>query len=66
MLQHDILAGLNVPTNLIVLAKEGGQGTTIVYDLPSSLIAVGGTEEMKKAAQGLDAKLEALVKYVLE
>ncbi|THH30020.1 hypothetical protein EUX98_g4176 [Antrodiella citrinella] len=67
MLQHDIAAGLHIPPKLLVTEIEGGKGTTVVFDLPSSVIAVGNnvSPELKKAAEGLDEKLERLVRKVL-
>lgn len=66
MLQHDFVAGLYVPLRLLVLGNVDGDGSKVIYDLPSSLITgvqAGGdkTVELKKAAEALDAKLEQLV-----
>ncbi|KAH9914670.1 hypothetical protein B0H21DRAFT_828297 [Amylocystis lapponica] len=69
MLQHDLRAGLHVPPRLLVLQKADRDGTRVVYILPSSLIAasVGGrvNEELKKAAEVLDEKLEKLVQLAI-
>ncbi|KAH9929960.1 TT1751-like protein [Amylocystis lapponica] len=66
MLQHDLRAGFHVPPRLLVLQKADRDGTRVVYILPSSLTvaaSVGGrlNEELKKAAEVLDKKLEKLV-----
>ncbi|KAL6298933.1 hypothetical protein BKA93DRAFT_808970 [Sparassis latifolia] len=65
MLQYDLYTGLHVPPRLLVLEKADRSGTQIIYILPSSLIAVpvGGevNEQLKTAAEALDAKLENLV-----
>ena len=66
MLQHDLSAGLHVPPKLLVQELEGGQGTAIIYDLPSSCVLVGKVgPELKKAAEGLDEKFEKMVRKVL-
>jgi len=67
MLQHDLTAGLHVPPKLLVVEVEGGKGTNIVYDLPSSVIVVAknASPEMKKVAEGLDEKFEKMVRRVL-
>lgn len=66
MLKHDLIAGLYVPLRLLVLGNPGESGSKVIYDLPSSLIIAehaGGenAEELKKAAEVLDAKLDRLV-----
>jgi predicted ATPase len=77
MLEHDPLAGLSVPVELLVRersALEGG-GTDLMYNLPSSLIAgvyfwegsggVGKTKLMD-ASEALDDKLRALVEFIAQ
>ncbi|CAK5275671.1 unnamed protein product [Mycena citricolor] len=59
MVKHDMRAALNVPYRLLVLQQ--GNGTDILYHLPSSLIALDSSEELKAAAGVLDEKLEQLV-----
>ncbi|THH32847.1 hypothetical protein EUX98_g1363 [Antrodiella citrinella] len=67
MLQHDLTAGLHVPPKLLVVEMEGGKGTNIVFDLPSSVIIVGKnvSPELKKTAAVLDDKFERMVRKVL-
>lgn len=68
MLQHDLTAGLHVPPKLLVQELDAGKGTSIIYDLPSSVILVGsgaGKPELKKAAEALDEKFERMVRKVL-
>lgn len=66
MLQHDLTAGLHVPPKLLVLELEGGKGTSILYDLPSSVILAGKEDaDLKKAAGKLDEKFEDMVRKVL-
>jgi hypothetical protein len=66
MLKWDLDAGLYAPTELLLVEEESG-GCRIVYQLPSGLVA--GYEdagaELKKGAQVLDEKLEALVVDIL-
>src|SRR6266436_6149941 len=67
MMTHSFVAGLHVPTNLLVIGDE--ESTTITYDVPSSLIGVEnssvpfslqteseGLEALKKNALALDAR----------
>jgi uncharacterized protein (DUF302 family) len=64
MIRHDITAGLLVPVELLLVENESGQGSSITYILPSSLMATGEAE-LTKAAKALDAKLEELVAKVV-
>jgi uncharacterized protein (DUF302 family) len=64
MIKHDINAGLFVPVELLLVENETGEGSSITYILPSSLMATGNAE-LTKAAKALDAKLEALVAKVV-
>ena len=63
---------LGVPLRLLVLEKEpgAGQGTRVVYDLPSSLISPGlhgdADQELRQAAEDLDSKLEKLIQEVTQ
>ncbi|KAK0112663.1 hypothetical protein ONS95_014402 [Cadophora gregata] len=64
MLKHDINAGLFVPVEILVLEKK--EGTEIIYNLPSGLIAgVNKDPELVKASEKLDEKLAGLIKHVL-
>ncbi|CAF1123857.1 unnamed protein product [Didymodactylos carnosus] len=64
MLEHNLTAGLHVPVRLLVLEQDP-HITTISYDLPSSLIAIGGDNPaLLNAAKGLDDKLEKLASQV--
>ncbi|KAF8318938.1 uncharacterized protein EI90DRAFT_3049700 [Cantharellus anzutake] len=77
MIEHNFVAGLHVPTNLILIGDE--KQTFIVYDVPSSLIGVenpvitfesqpesGGLESLRAAAEVLDKKVEGLLKTVIQ
>ena len=66
MLEHDLDAGLFVPVEVLLKELKGGKGTEVVYVLPSSLVTAGkDSGELKKAAEGLDAKLERLVEDIV-
>ncbi len=66
MLRHDYTAGLFVPIELLLAEGDDGVGCSIVYVLPSSLIAVDAANpQLLSAAQALDAKLGALVASVI-
>lgn len=59
MIRHDIEASFFVPVELLLF--ENGDGSAIIYDLPSSLMQAKANPELLTAAQALDAKIEALV-----
>ena len=65
MLQHDLTAGLHIPPKFLVKEGPGGEGTVLLYDLPSSVMAIGKDEELLKAAKVLDGKFESMVRKVL-
>jgi uncharacterized protein (DUF302 family) len=61
MIRHDITAGLFAPVEILVTEKETGDGTTVVYVVPSSLMVIGENPSLREAALALDEKLKALV-----
>jgi uncharacterized protein (DUF302 family) len=61
MIQHDIEASLFAPVEVLLFEGEKGEGSTIIYDLPSSLMRAERDPELLKAAQALDAKMADLV-----
>ncbi|KAF8315719.1 hypothetical protein DL93DRAFT_2166677 [Clavulina sp. PMI_390] len=71
MLKWDTIAGLHVPTRIVVSelfdAKNKSIGTSVVWDVPSTLIAIGhlpaATEKkLKAAALILDSNVENMVR----
>ena len=64
MIRHDITAGLFVPVELLLVANESGDGSTVMYDLPSSLMAIERNPALRDAAHVLDRKLQTLVSRV--
>jgi uncharacterized protein (DUF302 family) len=64
MMRHDITAGLFAPVELFLVENESGDGSTVIYDLPSSLMAIERNPALLEAAHALDGKLQALVSRV--
>lgn len=66
MIKHDLNAELHVPVEILV--EENMQGTSIVWQQPSGLIAgyEGAKDESRTAAEVLDKKLEELILDVLK
>lgn len=64
IMKHDLRAGLNIPPRLLIIEKEDGCGTQVLYHLPSSVMAIGDNHALKAAAEVLDEKLEELVAEV--
>ena len=64
MIRHDITAGLFVPVELLLVENESGDGSTVMYDLPSSLMAVERNPALRDAVEVLDRKLQTLVSRV--
>ena len=64
MIRHDITAGLFVPVELLLVENESGDGSMVMYDLPSSLMAIERNPALRDAAQELDRKLQTLVSRV--
>jgi uncharacterized protein (DUF302 family) len=60
MIRHDLGAALNVPVRAMIVEDPAARRTRLVYDLPSSLMARLGNEEVNAAAVRLDEKLAAL------
>ena len=70
MLAHDRSTLLHVPPRIGIIERTNNSGTEIHYDLPSSVIAIGGraedaSGELKKAAEALDEKLEKLIRSIV-
>ncbi|WP_454883895.1 DUF302 domain-containing protein [Sphingomonas oryzagri] len=63
MIRHDITAGLFAPVEILVTEAEDGQGTTITYLRPSSLMVIEDNPPLRIAASLLDAKFEALIAH---
>jgi len=66
MIKQDIRAGLFVPIEAYIIEREDGSGTDIIYMKPSTLIAGSddSSQNLKAAAEALDAKLEKLLDFV--
>ena len=64
MMRHDITAGLFAPVELLLFENESGDGSTVIYDLPSSPMAIERHPTLLEAAHELDRKLQTLVSRV--
>ena len=62
MLRHDVTAGLFAPVELLLV--DEGDGSSLTYVKPSSLMVVERNPELLSAAKELDAKLAALATKV--
>ncbi|KAK7692983.1 hypothetical protein QCA50_004624 [Cerrena zonata] len=65
ILQHSLGTGLHIPPKILIEEIEGGGGTRITYDSAASTMFSDGNEELKKATEALDDKLERLIRRVL-
>jgi len=65
MIRHDATAGLFVPIELLFTENAAGEGCTITYVKPSSLIAIDDNLPLLAAAKQLDEKLDALMASAL-
>jgi uncharacterized protein (DUF302 family) len=61
MMRHDLTVGLFAPVELLLIEDAGRTGCTVTYIRPSSLIAPGKNVELRKAAEALDEKFDALI-----
>ncbi len=61
MIRHDITAGLFAPVELLVTEAEDGQGATVTYVRPSTLMVIEDNPPLLAAAKALDEKYDALV-----
>lgn len=64
MLQHDLGAGLHVPVRMMIYEDPHRGGCRVAYDLPSSLMARLGNQQLLAAAVRLDQKLIALAELI--
>ena len=64
MIRHDITASLFAPVELLLVENESGEGSRVIYDLPSSLMVIEPNPPLLAAARVLDHKLAMLVSRV--
>jgi uncharacterized protein (DUF302 family) len=62
MMRHDPEAGLFAPVELLLVDHERESGSTVIYDVPSSLMVLRENPPLLEAAKVLDGKLEDLVR----
>jgi uncharacterized protein (DUF302 family) len=61
MMKHDIRAGLFAPVEILLFENDSGKGSTVIYDLPSSLMVTDKNPELLKAALASDRKLQNVI-----
>ncbi|KAK3693918.1 hypothetical protein B0T22DRAFT_476718 [Podospora appendiculata] len=67
MIRHDYQSGLWVPVEALLVEREDGCGTDVVYVKPSTyIVRDAATVPLREAAEALDAKLEKLWAFVSE
>lgn len=64
IIRHDITAGLFAPVELLLYENALGAGCTIIYDLPSTLMALDDNPPLLQAAKALDQKLANLMAQI--
>jgi len=64
MIRHDITAALFAPVELLLYEDKSGVGSTILYDLPSSLMVLDENPPLLVAAKALDQKLADLMAQI--
>ena len=64
MLKHDLGVGLHVPVRVMISEDRKTGKARLAYDLPSSLMARLGNQQVNAAARHLDEKLAALAETV--
>ncbi len=65
MLRYDIAAGLFAPIEFLLFENESGDGSVLVYDVPSSLMVIEDNPPLLEAAEALDRKFAELVERVV-
>jgi uncharacterized protein (DUF302 family) len=60
MMRDDLTAGLFAPVEVLLVEHDNGEGCTVVYNLPSALVAAEDPS-LLPAARELDNKLNALI-----
>ncbi len=61
MMRHDITAGLFAPVEFLATENKDGNGTTVTYVRPSSLMVVEENPPLLAAAKALDQKFDTLI-----
>jgi uncharacterized protein (DUF302 family) len=65
MLRHDIRASLFAPVELLLCENASGEGSTLIYDLPSSLMVLDDNLPLLDAARDLDRKFAELIERIV-
>ena len=61
IMQRDIRAGYSLPPRLMIVQKPDGDGTNVMYHLPSSVVAWEDNPGLKAALEVLNDKLDQMV-----
>ena len=61
MIKYDTTAGLFAPVEMLITEAANGDGATLIYLLPSSLMVIEDNPPLRAAAEALDQKVAALV-----
>lgn len=64
IVKHDTRAALNIPLRLLILEDPERRKTSIIYQLPSSVMVLADDPNIRDAARALDLKLENLLTRV--
>ncbi|KAF8627198.1 hypothetical protein AX15_004515 [Amanita polypyramis BW_CC] len=65
ILKRDIRAALNVPLRLLVVENPETLGTSIIYQLPSSVMVLKSDQDLRAMVEDLDKKLENMLMKVM-
>lgn len=61
IVKHDVRAALNIPLRLLIVENPERPSTSIIYQLPSSVMVLADNPELRDAAKALDLKLENML-----
>ncbi|KAF8741111.1 hypothetical protein AX14_005714 [Amanita brunnescens Koide BX004] len=64
IVKHDVRAALNIPPRLLIVEDPERHKTSIIYQLPSSVMVLVDDPNLRGAAKALDLKLENLLTRV--
>ncbi len=66
IVKHDVRAALNIPLRLLIVENPEGPSTSIIYQLPSSVMVLVDDPELRDAAKALDSKLANLLTRITQ
>ena len=65
-MKRDIRAALNVPLRLLIVESPDTSGSSIIYQLPSSVMALTKDQDLRAIVEDLDVKLENMLTKVMQ